>query len=142
VRLWPGPAAWANSLCDKLSANMSHKQWRDWVSPDIAYISVCSGLPIAADVDKSSHASLGARLTTDPHGAKIVELITGGPAATAGLPVGAVITKADDHTIDSVEALVTIVKSKAPGDKMTLTYTDLSGASRTIEVVLGSPRTS
>jgi WD40 repeat protein len=36
-------------LCDKLSANMSHKQWRQWVSPGVGYIAVCPGLPIAAD---------------------------------------------------------------------------------------------
>jgi hypothetical protein len=36
-------------LCDKLVTKMSHEQWRDWVSPDIPYITVCPGLPIAPD---------------------------------------------------------------------------------------------
>ena len=36
-------------LCDKLSSNMSHKQWREWVSPGIDYIALCPGLPVAAD---------------------------------------------------------------------------------------------
>ena len=36
-------------LCDKLTANMSHQQWKDWVSADIDYITVCPGLPIPAD---------------------------------------------------------------------------------------------
>ena len=27
----------------------SHQQWRDWVSPDIDYIEVCPGLPLAPD---------------------------------------------------------------------------------------------
>lgn len=49
VRLWPGPTAWPELLCDKLTANMSHKQWRDWVSPDINYITQCPRLPIAPD---------------------------------------------------------------------------------------------
>ena len=49
VRLWPGPLVWPELLCAKLTANMSHKQWRDWVSPDIAYIAVCPGVPIAPD---------------------------------------------------------------------------------------------
>jgi hypothetical protein len=35
-----------SQLCDKLSANMSHQQWRDWVSPGIGYIKVCPGLPV------------------------------------------------------------------------------------------------
>jgi WD40 repeat protein len=38
-----------SQLCDKLPTNMSHKQWRDWVSPDIGYITLCSGLPISPD---------------------------------------------------------------------------------------------
>jgi WD40 repeat protein len=48
VRLWPGYGD-AASLCDKLNTNMSHKQWRDWVSPDIDYIKVCPDLPVAPD---------------------------------------------------------------------------------------------
>jgi WD40 repeat protein len=38
-----------SQLCDKLTSNMSHKQWRDWVDPGIGYITVCPGLPIAPD---------------------------------------------------------------------------------------------
>ncbi|WP_232066625.1 WD40 repeat domain-containing protein [Mycobacterium parmense] len=38
-----------SELCDKLLTNMSHKQWRDWVSPAIDYIAVCPGLPVASD---------------------------------------------------------------------------------------------
>jgi len=48
LRVWP---AWASPdmLCAKLTANMSHQQWRDWVSPDIDYIKVCPDLPVASD---------------------------------------------------------------------------------------------
>jgi WD40 repeat protein len=46
LRLWPGPMVWPEVLCSKLSANMSHKQWHDWVSPDIPYITVCPKLPV------------------------------------------------------------------------------------------------
>jgi WD40 repeat protein len=49
VWLWPGPAAWPELLCEKLTANMSQKQWRDRVSPDIGYITQCPGLPMAPD---------------------------------------------------------------------------------------------
>jgi WD40 repeat protein len=38
-----------SQLCEKLSTNMGHKQWRDWVSPAIPYITLCPGLPIAPD---------------------------------------------------------------------------------------------
>jgi len=49
VRLWPGPGAWPEMVCAKLTANMSRQQWRDWVSPDIDYIQACPGLPEPAD---------------------------------------------------------------------------------------------
>jgi WD40 repeat protein len=48
VRLSPASAD-PSQLCDKLPANMSHKQWHDWVSPDIDYITECPGLAIAPD---------------------------------------------------------------------------------------------
>jgi WD40 repeat protein len=38
-----------SQLCKKFATNMSHKQWRDWVSPGIGYITLCPGLPIAPD---------------------------------------------------------------------------------------------
>jgi hypothetical protein len=48
VRLSPAIAD-PSQLCDKLPANMSHKQWRDRVSPAIPYIILCPGLAIAPD---------------------------------------------------------------------------------------------
>jgi WD40 repeat protein len=49
VRLWPTYPDPASAMCAKLTANMSHQQWRDWVSPDIDYIKVCPDLPIPPD---------------------------------------------------------------------------------------------
>jgi len=47
-RAWrAAPKAWADELCSKLTRNMSASQWRDWVSPEIAYALHCPGLPIA-----------------------------------------------------------------------------------------------
>jgi WD40 repeat protein len=48
VRVWPAAAS-PKDLCAKLTANMSHKQWNEWVSPDIDYIKVCPDLPIRPD---------------------------------------------------------------------------------------------
>ena len=80
--------------------------------------------------------SLGDDAATD--GARIMGLTGGGPAATAGLPDGAVVTKLDDRIIDSADALVAAVRSKSPGDSVTLTYTDPSGANKTVKVTLGT----
>lgn len=35
VRRLPTPEAWRGQLCAKLTRNISHDQWREWVSPDI-----------------------------------------------------------------------------------------------------------
>ncbi|MGH3562680.1 MAG: WD40 repeat domain-containing protein, partial [Mycobacterium sp.] len=48
IQRWPAVGT-PEMLCDKLTTNMSHKQWRDWVSPSIRYETVCPGLPIAPD---------------------------------------------------------------------------------------------
>jgi WD40 repeat protein len=46
VHVWPAVGT-PEMLCSKLITNMSHKQWHDWVSPDIPYTTVCPGLPTA-----------------------------------------------------------------------------------------------
>jgi putative serine protease PepD len=88
---------------------------------------------------KASHASLGVQVSNDTssNGAKIVEVTQGGAAANAGLPSGVVVTKVDDRVIASADALVAAVRSKAPGDKVTLTYLDQSGNPQTVQVTLG-----
>ncbi len=87
----------------------------------------------------ASHASLGVQVSNDVTtlGAKIVEVVKGGAAASAGLPSGVVVTKVDDRAIGSANALVAAVRSRAPGDKLTLSYLDTSGNSQTVQVTLG-----
>jgi putative serine protease PepD len=88
----------------------------------------------------ATHGSLGVQLSTDAKkdgGAAIAEVVEGSPAAAAGLPSGAVITKVDGQVIDGPEALVAAVRSKAPGDNVSVTYLDDSGAPQTTQVTLG-----
>lgn len=86
----------------------------------------------------ASHASLGVQVGNDASvdGAKIVEVTEGGAAAAAGLPSGVVVTKVDGRVINSADALVAAVRSKAPGTKVTLTYQG-SGGPETLDVTLG-----
>jgi len=88
---------------------------------------------------KATHASLGVQVTTDKGtpGAKIMDVVQGGAAATAGVPKGVVVTKVDDRPINSADALVAAVRSRAPGDKVTLTFQDPGGGNRTVPVTLG-----
>jgi hypothetical protein len=58
VRLWPAPGVWPDEICATLTRNMSHAQWREWVSPEVPYRCQCPGLPIAAD-DPAAPAPAG-----------------------------------------------------------------------------------
>jgi putative serine protease PepD len=88
----------------------------------------------------ATHGSLGVQLSTDAksdNGAAIAQVVEGSPAAAAGLPSGAVITKVDGQVIDGPEALVAAVRSKAPGDNVSVTYLDGSGQPQTTQITLG-----
>lgn len=88
----------------------------------------------------ASHGSLGVQLRTTPtqrDGAAITDVTSGGPAAAAGVPSGAVITRVDDQVIDGPEALVAAIRSRAPGDTVALSFVDGTGAPRTADVTLG-----
>jgi putative serine protease PepD len=87
----------------------------------------------------ATHGSLGVQLSSDPgDGATVSGVTAGGPAADSGLPTGAVITKVDDQAIDGPEALVAAIRSRAPGDSVSLTYLDGPGAPKVAQVTLGS----
>ena len=93
-----------------------------------------------ASTGTATHASLGVQLSNDANasGAAVSQVVDGGPAATAGVPNGVLVTKMDGRVIDGAEALVAAVRSKAPGDQVTLTYQDPSGSSETKQVTLGT----
>jgi putative serine protease PepD len=119
-------------------------------SPDAQSGSIGLGFAIPVDqakriadelisTGKATHASLGVQVTSDKStpGAKVVDVVQGGAAATAGVPKGVVVTKVDDRPINSADALVAAVRSKAPGDKVSLTFQDPGGGNRTVQVTLG-----
>jgi putative serine protease PepD len=88
----------------------------------------------------ASHAWLGAQLATegDCTGARIIGVASGSPAAVAGLPNGAVVTKVDDQVIPNAGSLYAAVQSQAPGAKMAVRFIDPGGDPKTVLVTLGS----
>ncbi|OZC67079.1 peptidase S1 [Rhodococcus sp. 15-725-2-2b] len=88
---------------------------------------------------KATQAMIGVQVPSqdDANGATVVEVTEGGPAAAAGIPKGAVITKVDDRIVASGDALIAAVRSHAPGDSVTITYTD-GGSEKTATVTLGT----
>jgi S1-C subfamily serine protease len=70
-------------------------------------------------------------------GAAIAAVVRNGPAATAGLEAGDLITSVDGRAVSTPTALRAIVLSKTPGAKVSVRYLDSTGA-HTVTVTLGS----
>jgi S1-C subfamily serine protease len=71
-------------------------------------------------------------------GALIAGVVTGGPAASAGLAAGDVITAINGHTVSSPAAVSALVLTKKPGATISVAYVGLSGATHTASIKLGS----
>ncbi|WP_081416302.1 S1C family serine protease [Gryllotalpicola ginsengisoli] len=69
-------------------------------------------------------------------GAQIAGVVSGGPAAAAGLEAGDVITALDGQAISSSDDLTAALAEHEPGDRVTVTWTDTAGASHTATVTL------
>lgn len=79
--------------------------------------------------------ALGA-LKSLPEGAQIQALADGGPAATAGLKVGDVITQLDDVKVDAAHPLTLLLRSQFhAGQRVTVTYTR-AGSSEQVQLEL------
>ena len=83
-------------------------------------------------------AFLGVELATaqGSTGVTIAGAIPGSPAANSGLAAGDVITAVNGTAVTSTDSLSAAVKAHAVGDKVTITYTDASGASQQVAVTL------
>ncbi|MFF9814640.1 S1C family serine protease [Streptomyces sp. NPDC014006] len=98
-----------------------------------------TGKPVYAKIGASvslEESSGGATITSQGAGGS-TSVEPGGPAAKAGLKAGDVITKLDDHVIDSGPTLIGEIWTHQPGDKVTITY-ERDGKSHTVELTLGS----
>jgi putative serine protease PepD len=74
--------------------------------------------------------------------AAVVQQVTpGGAAAAAGIQAGDKITKVDNRLIDNGDALIAAIRSHTPGSRATLTVNNSAGASRQVQVTLGSQET-
>ena len=76
--------------------------------------------------------------STSASGALVAGVVSGGPAASAGLAAGDVITTINGHTVSSPTGISALVLTQTPGAKIRVAYVDQSGASYTASVTLGS----
>lgn len=88
---------------------------------------------------EASQPMLGVQVAarSDVNGALIAGVDEGGPGDQAGLAPGDVVTRLNDRTIDSSDALIAATRSHDFGETVTLTVTQPdSGQTRQVEVTL------
>ena len=112
------PANFAHTISEELIANgkVTHSSFGVRV------------VPLSATAGQQSGAESGLF---------VVGTTPGGPAATAGLQAGDVITKLGDETVTSVDQLQAATLTKRPGDTVKVTF-KRDGAEHTVELILGS----
>ena len=101
------------------------------------------------DNGKATHSQIGisagdATGTADgtPGSGALVQSVTsGGPAASAGLQQGDVITKVDDRVVTDADSLIVAIRSHNPGDSVTVTYTR-NGSTSTAQATLAAAPSS
>ena len=81
-------------------------------------------------------AAIGVQVSTQTTEAYIVGIVDGGPASQAGITRGSTITSIDAQTVASLTDLSSILSSHGPGDRVSVTWTDSSGASHTATLTL------
>jgi len=94
----------------------------------------------------ATHAYLGVQVAgggsgtaggTSAGGGTLASVVSGGPAAAAGLRAGDVVIKVGDRAIGDGDDLVAAIRSYRPGDRVTLTVRR-GGSTTTATVTLGS----
>jgi S1-C subfamily serine protease len=131
-------------------------QFQNVAATDAYAIPITKALPIAQKIEAGnasarihigSTAFLGVALSpTDTgafgdgsaSGAAIAAVVPGGPADSAGLSAGDLITRIDGRTISSPTTVRNLLLTKKPGTNVSVTFVDQFGNSQTTTVTLGS----
>jgi putative serine protease PepD len=93
---------------------------------------------------KSSNAQLGVRLSGSDSelptsvGVPLGEVVSGGPAANAGLQAGDVVTKINDFHTTTADGLIAATRFYAPETSVAVTFIRDGGPAQTAEVTLGT----
>jgi S1-C subfamily serine protease len=80
----------------------------------------------------------GGQSGSSSSGATVAQVLSGTPAAQAGLTAGSVIVSVDGQTVDSPTTLSTLLASHHPGDSVQIGWIDSSGAQQSSTVQLAS----
>ncbi len=69
-------------------------------------------------------------------------MASGSPAEKTGLTAGDVIVSVDGQTVETAQQLSDLIATYHPGDTVSVTWTDQSGAeqTQTVELAVGPPK--
>ncbi|MEE2031600.1 S1C family serine protease [Rhodococcus chondri] len=92
------------------------------------------------DTGTATHAIIGVQVPVrdNSNGATVSQVVPDGPAAAAGIPEGAVITRVGDRVVTDGDALIAAIRSVPPGDTVKITYEDARGNETTVDVQTAS----
>ena len=93
---------------------------------------------IGASLD-GSYDGEGARIASEPAPNGTRPLVPGGPAERAGIEPGDVVLAIDDKPVADSAELIVAIRSRSPGDQVTLTVRR-DGDEQTIQVTLGASK--
>ena len=94
-------------------------------------------------VVNSHRAELGVSVATvvdqsgQPAGVGVANVVSGGPAAAAGITAGQVITAVNNAPVRSTADLSQVLAGLNPGQAIPITVTNLQGTSSTVTLTLG-----
>jgi S1-C subfamily serine protease len=92
----------------------------------------------SSTVHVGATAFLGVQIDASSGYDVIAAVVPGGPADSAGLSAGDVITAVGGRSVSTPTALASLLFSKHPGDHVTVTYGDGYGNAQSTTVTLGS----
>lgn len=104
--------------------------------PAFLGVEVARAADTGASGSGSGYGSHGSGIATATAGAPIAAVIDGTPAAEAGLAAGDTITAVNGSTITSANTLTTALGGHAPGERVSISWTDATGASHSAVVTL------
>jgi putative serine protease PepD len=106
--------------------------------PSSIVTDIASQIVAHGHVVDSHRAFLGVELASGlQSGAVVVAVLAGSPAARAGIRAGDLITAIDSTAVSSPEDVAGVLATLAPGQRVRVSFTTPSGASRTVTVRLG-----
>jgi S1-C subfamily serine protease len=91
-----------------------------------------------ATIHQGYPAFLGVSMQDTVGGATVAGVLSGGPAADAGITAGDVITSIDGTTVTSADDLSSALAGYDAGDRVTVTWTTATGATQSATVTLAT----